>query len=37
MSIYRSFGSIDDEFDRPRSRHKPIRYQTRRTGNCNAA
>ena len=27
MSIYCSFGGIDDERDRPRSRKKPIRYQ----------
>jgi len=27
MSIYCSFGSIDDENDRPRSWKKPIRYQ----------
>lgn len=26
MSIYCSFGGIDDEADRPRSRKKPIRY-----------
>lgn len=27
MSIFCSFGSIDDERDRPGSRKKPIRYQ----------
>ena len=27
MSIYCSFGCIDDESDRPRSRKRPIRYQ----------
>ena len=27
MSIYCSFGCIDDDADRPRSRNKPIRYR----------